>query len=104
MSRTYRRCGIKLNILASTHRKTVYFADTGVARASAMLIYPHVDCASRNPRALVSTKYPRFWTDPSYPAFTAELAMGPTNLFSPAGRVLIPSSASLSRYRHPVHG
>ena len=28
-----------------------------------MLIYSYVNCASRNPRALVSTKYPRFWTD-----------------------------------------
>ena len=28
-----------------------------------MLIYSHVNCASRNPRALASTKYPRFWTD-----------------------------------------
>ena len=46
----------------SAHPETVYFAEAGVARASAMLIYSNVNCASRNPRALVSTKYPRFWT------------------------------------------
>ena len=45
-----------LRRVTSPHRETVYFADTGVARASAMLIYSHVNCASRNPRALVSTK------------------------------------------------
>ena len=41
---------------ASARPETVYFADAGVARASAMLIYAHVNCASRNPRALAPTK------------------------------------------------
>ena len=42
--------------LMSVRPETVYFAEAGVARASAMLIYSHVNCASRNPRALASTK------------------------------------------------
>ena len=42
--------------LSSVHSETVYFAEAGVARPSAMLIYSNVNCASRNPRALASTK------------------------------------------------
>ena len=52
--------------LPCAHRKTVYFADTGVARASAMLICWHVNRACRDPRALVSTKYPRLRTDATH--------------------------------------